>query len=682
MSTPFFPFEINILAFNRPTYLKLFLESLSNQSIPIDPNKIFFWQDEFIGSKDEFLDGMDNTEASIEIIQRFFPSSKTQRTKLNLGIGLNYQRAEAFAFRDATTKWALFFEEDLILHEHYLKQILQLISAVENYSDIVQVDATGDVKYKKSRSDFSLFVPAHNWGFALRAEHYFERKTLLNKYEHLLQSDAYFRRDDKSIFNFLKEINVSSFGTSQDLIKRSIATYFRKLTVTTGQSLSRYIGENGENFSKDTFNELGYSNTNFEFGIYTEYQISDDLIRALIWELTLAQSTESLINIERFHHLSLQLIEKQAVIKNLEEVCLERLSIINRLDSEVNRLNSSNKSLHLRALLEEKVSVMQVLSKAVTAYKFLRMFSPTWAIKKTVRIVGRYTAPRLGNLNQYEPLPLQTIPDYKNSTKEGNLPTISIITPSYRQGEFIERTILSVLNQNYPKLEYHVQDGGSQDNTIAILKNYEGKLSGWISSKDSGQSQAINLGFTNTSGEIMAWLNSDDLLLPGALAIVADYFYQHPEIDLVYGNRLLIDEKDMEIGRWILPGHDSDVLSWVDYIPQETMFWRRSLWNKVGGKIDESFKFAMDWDLLLRFREADANVAHIPRFLGAFRIHEQQKTSAVINEIGHHEMNRIRERCLGKVPTRKEIRNKVIPFMFKHIVVDIIYQIKKKLTYK
>ncbi len=651
-ATPLFPFEINILAFNRPAYLELFLESLSNQSILIDPNKIFFWQDAFIGSKDEFLNGVDNTGTSIEIIRKFFPDSKVNESKLNLGIGLNYQRAEAFAFRDTTTKWALFFEEDLILHEHYLKQIMQLISAVENYSDIVQVDATGDVKYKKPRSDLSLFIPAHNWGFALRGEHYFERKALVNKYEHILQNDAYFCRNDKDIFNFLKEINISSFGTSQDLIKRSIATSFRKLTVTTGQPLAHYIGESGEHFSKDTFNELGYSNSNFEFGIYHEYQINDDLTKALIWELTLAQSSENLINLERFHQLSAQLIEKEIVIKNLSEACLERLSIINKLDSN---------------------------------YRFLRMFNPTWVIKRVIKrivnnIVGRRFSPRLGNLNQHDPVPLREIPPYSNSTRHSNLPTISIVTPSYHQGDFIERTLLSVLNQNYPKLEYYVQDGDSQDNTIATLKRYEDKLNGWVSKKDSGQSQAINLGFANTSGEIMAWLNSDDLLLPGTLAIVADYFHRHPEVDLVYGNRLLIDEMDMEIGRWILPGHDSDVLSWVDYIPQETMFWRRSLWNKIGGSIDESFKFAMDWDLLLRFREAGANIAHIPRFLGAFRIHEQQKTSAVINEIGQQEMNRIRERCLGKVPSRQEIRKKVMPFMFKHMIVDTFYQVKRKLT--
>jgi glycosyltransferase involved in cell wall biosynthesis len=294
----------------------------------------------------------------------------------------------------------------------------------------------------------------------------------------------------------------------------------------------------------------------------------------------------------------------------------------------------------------------------------------------------RLMRPGLGNLNQYAPCPISVSNlDVKIDELE-NPPMVSIITPSFQQGRFIERTIKSVLDQEYPNLQYFVQDGGSTDETLTVLKHYQSKLSGWVSEKDSGQSLAINLGFAHTSGDIMAWLNSDDLLLPGTLAVVIDYFNKHPEVDVVYGNRLLIDENDMEIGRWILPGHDGEVLSWADYIPQETMFWRRSIWDKAGGQIDESFRFAMDWDLLVRFRESGAKFAHIPHFLGAFRIHEQQKTSAAISEIGYQEMNRIRERILGRVPSRKEIRKKVTPFILKHVAADIAYRIKTRLMSK
>ena len=287
----------------------------------------------------------------------------------------------------------------------------------------------------------------------------------------------------------------------------------------------------------------------------------------------------------------------------------------------------------------------------------------------------------MGNLNQYSPRPISAEGGANEASGVASLPKISIVTPSYQQGAYIERTIRSVLDQRYQNLEYFVQDGGSNDGTVGVLKVYEAQLAGWVSEKDGGQSHAINMGFVKTTGEIMAWLNSDDLLLPGTLQTVAEYFQKHPDVDVVYGNRLLVDERDMEIGRWIMPGHDSDVLSWVDYVPQETLFWRRRIWDQVGGAIDESFRFAMDWDLLVRFRDAGAKFGHIPQFLGAFRIHESQKTSAVINEIGHKEMDRIRERILGRIPASKEIRKAVRPYLVKHIAVDLHYRVRQRLGF-
>lgn len=285
--------------------------------------------------------------------------------------------------------------------------------------------------------------------------------------------------------------------------------------------------------------------------------------------------------------------------------------------------------------------------------------------------------PRLGNLNQYAPRPLTAPGDYPALQGVAVLPTISMVTPSFNQGAFIEQTLASILDQDYPELEYFVQDGASQDGTVDVLRKWELRLAGWTSEKDSGQSEAINRGFQRTRGEIMAWLNSDDLLLPGALNTVADYFNRHPEVDVVYGDRLLIDEHGLEIGRWILPGHDSNVLSWADYVPQETLFWRRRIWNKVGGQVDESFRFAMDWDLLVRFREAGAKFGHIPRFLGAFRIHAHQKTSAQINDIGMREMGRIRERLHGHVPNHLEIRDNILPYLLKHVLWDFAFKARQ-----
>lgn len=334
------------------------------------------------------------------------------------------------------------------------------------------------------------------------------------------------------------------------------------------------------------------------------------------------------------------------------------------------------------AVIQEKESTIQQLAKTIQAYRMAYGgFSPLRPVARAMRRAREIVWPRLGNLNQYVPRPLTPSGRKINWILE-HYPSISIVTPSFGQGAFIERTLLSVFDQQYPRLEYFVQDGGSKDGTVEVLKKHQASLSGWVSEKDSGQSQAINLGLTKTSGEIMGWLNSDDLLLPGALHTVADYFNRHPDVDVVYGNRLLIDENDMEIGRWIMPGHDNAVLSWVDYVPQETLFWRRRIWDKVGGQIDESFRFAMDWDLLVRFRDAGANFGHIPQFLGAFRIHEHQKTSAVINEIGHQEMDRTRERLLGRVPSRKEIRKAVLPYLIKHIAVDMLYRVKQRLGLK
>jgi hypothetical protein len=286
--------------------------------------------------------------------------------------------------------------------------------------------------------------------------------------------------------------------------------------------------------------------------------------------------------------------------------------------------------------------------------------------------------PRLGVLHQHPPLALRLPKDYSRAVA-GEAPRISIVTPSYKHAAFIERTVRSVLDQGYPNVEYYVQDAASGDGTVEVLQRYGDRLAGWRSEPDRGQAEAINRAFALTGGEIMAYLNSDDVLLPGALAYVADYFSRHPDVDVVYGHRVVIDAEDREIGRWILPAHDDEVLSWADYVPQETLFWRRRIWQKAGGRMDESFAFALDWDLLVRFREAGARMVRLPRLLGGFRVHPQQKTIATIAETGFQEMNRIRERVLGRVPSGLEVRKAVLPYLFKHVVADIRWTIGDKL---
>jgi hypothetical protein len=145
----------------------------------------------------------------------------------------------------------------------------------------------------------------------------------------------------------------------------------------------------------------------------------------------------------------------------------------------------------------------------------------------------------------------------------------------------------------------------------------------------------------------MAWLNSDDLLGPGVLRYVAEYFAAHPDVDVIYGHRIIIDENDGDVGRWIMPRHDPRVLEWIDYVPQETLFWRKRAWDLAGG-IDPSFQFALDWDLLARFQQAGCRMVRVPYCLGAFRVHSEQKTSQAIHTTGADEMKRIRTRFHGE----------------------------------
>lgn len=283
---------------------------------------------------------------------------------------------------------------------------------------------------------------------------------------------------------------------------------------------------------------------------------------------------------------------------------------------------------------------------------------------------------RLHMFEQYAPCDLYIPKKYYKPIPLPNPPLISIVTPSFNQGHFIEQTIRSVLDQNYPKLEYAVQDGGSRDNTNAVVDRYRNRLVHAESRKDKGQGNAINLGFEHASGgEIMAYLNSDDLLLPGALNYVAAYFAAHPEVDVVYGHRAIINANGEEIGRWVLPTHSDRMLIWADYVPQETLFWRRSIWEKAGGMMDESFQFALDWDLLLRFRAAGAKFVRLPRFLGAFRVHQSQKTSDDLASTGIPEMKKLKMRLHGRETTLRDLRRNMNGYMLRHGLHNFLYKI-------
>jgi glycosyltransferase involved in cell wall biosynthesis len=249
------------------------------------------------------------------------------------------------------------------------------------------------------------------------------------------------------------------------------------------------------------------------------------------------------------------------------------------------------------------------------------------------------------------------------------------VTPSYEHAAFLEATLNSVLDQSYEPLEYLVQDGGSTDGTGEILSRFSPRLAHCESAPDQGQADALNKAFGRARGDILAYLNSDDLFLPGSLDYVARFFATNPDVDVVYGHRILIDGAGREIGRWVLPPHDADVLSWADYVPQETLFWRRSIWEKVGKRFDTTFRFALDWDLLLRFRDAGARFRRLPRFLGAFRVHPAQKTSAQMETLGLHEMERLRTRALGRQVTQAEIVRHLRRYLLSHVVLHKLHRL-------
>ena len=204
-------------------------------------------------------------------------------------------------------------------------------------------------------------------------------------------------------------------------------------------------------------------------------------------------------------------------------------------------------------------------------------------------------------------------------------PLVSIVTPSFNQARYIEATIRSVLAQDYPQIEYIVIDGGSTDETLDIIKNYEGNIAFWVSEPDKGQTDAINKGFARATGDILAWINSDDTYAPGAVAAAVGYLQEHPEVGLVYGDCNFINEHGRVIGRFNATQTDGRLLrrGYV-HIPQQASFFRADLWRQVG-PLDPSFYFAMDYDLWTRLA-ARSQLKYVPQTWANFRLHTSGKT--------------------------------------------------------
>lgn len=209
-------------------------------------------------------------------------------------------------------------------------------------------------------------------------------------------------------------------------------------------------------------------------------------------------------------------------------------------------------------------------------------------------------------------------------------PRLSIVTPCLNQGRFIEETIRSVLLQGYPNLEYIIIDGGSTDDSIEIIKKYEPWLAHWISESDEGQAAALAKGFSQATGDVFAWVNSDDLYLANAFGYVVRTFFRTAG-DIVFGNTLLIDQWSNTIGERRLapyvPWLSGQGIFFGGYgIYQPAAFWSRKLYADSGG-IDVSFRFCMDNDLIARFVIVGAKFQFVRRFLAGFRVHSASKTS-------------------------------------------------------
>lgn len=202
---------------------------------------------------------------------------------------------------------------------------------------------------------------------------------------------------------------------------------------------------------------------------------------------------------------------------------------------------------------------------------------------------------------------------------------ISIVTPVYNQVDFIEQTILSVINQGYENLEYIIIDGGSTDGTLDIIKTYESKITKWISEPDTGMYDALNKGFALSTGDVMAWINSDDILLPNALNYMNRIMKDLPQVNWVQGLNSFIDLKGQLI-RTSYPKSFS-LLKFLNkdykWVQQESTFWRRSLWDAAGGMINDNLKLAGDFELWFRFSQKDTlYTSSLP--IGAWRKREGQ----------------------------------------------------------
>ncbi len=205
-------------------------------------------------------------------------------------------------------------------------------------------------------------------------------------------------------------------------------------------------------------------------------------------------------------------------------------------------------------------------------------------------------------------------------------PLVSIVTPSYNQSRFLEETIVSALSQDYPRLEYIVVDGGSTDGSVEIIRKYADRLAYWVSEPDRGHADAVNKGWRRATGDILAFIYSDDVYAPGAVRKAVNWLGEHPDTEIAWGDAWIIDERGRQIG--VLPGRNFDYATFVreakGIINQPSTFMRRSVFEKVG-PLNESLHYLMDFEYWIRAGQG-CRIQYVPEMLSSFRVHRTSKT--------------------------------------------------------